>query len=114
MKRIEAVVRSTSIEDVRAAVAGLHIGGISVSAANGFNRRKRGLAVWCPTVYSANQAPESIIELIVPDSQVDAAVTTIVRTGKVVELGEGDVFLSTIEDAISVRGMEPAEIAVHE
>ncbi len=103
MKKIEAIIRSASVTDVRSALGNMGVEGVTVTNVEPFDRRKGGLAVWCPSAYSAGRPAESKIQLIVADSQAEGAVTTIVQAAKVVEMGQDDVFLSTIGDAIRMQ-----------
>jgi nitrogen regulatory protein PII len=114
MKRLEAIVRSSSINDVREALAGLGIDELTVTKVEGFDRRKGGQTVWCPTAYSTGRPAESKIGLTIPDSLADRAVTTLLQAAKLVELGTDDAFLSTIGDAITMRTIGQEETAVHE
>jgi nitrogen regulatory protein P-II 1 len=114
MKRIEAIVRSSRVGDVREALGSIGIKGVTVCEVEGFDRREGGQAIWCPSAYSVGRPPESKIELVLPDAQAEGAVTTILRAAKLVELGENDVFSSTIGDAIRMQTVEEGEMALRE
>jgi nitrogen regulatory protein PII len=114
MKKIEAIIRSASVKDVRDALGNIGIGGVMVSDVESLDRRKGGQAIWCPSAYSIGRPAESKIELTVLDSQAEGAVTTIVRAAQVVEMGQDDTFVSTIGDAIRMETVGREEMALGE
>ena len=114
MKKIEAIIKSTSVNDVRDALGDIGITDVMVNNVESLDRRKGGLAIWCPSAYSIGRPAESKIELTVPDSQAEGAVTTIARAAHVVEMGQDDTFVSTIGDAIRMETVPEEEVSLGE
>ena len=113
MKMIEAIVESVKVPEVREALNGLGMRGMTVSDVGGFDRRKGGQAIWVPTAYAAGRPEESKIEVAVDDANVwKTRWTTILRAAKIVAMGNDDVFTSTAGDAIRIRPMEERETAL--
>jgi nitrogen regulatory protein PII len=112
MKMIEAIVESVKVNEVRDALNGAGMSAVTVSEVGGFERRKGGWAIWCPTAYCEGRPAESKIEVAVDDASAENAVTTILKAAKIVTLGNDDTFASTAGDAIRIRTMEEREIAL--
>ncbi len=112
MKMIEAIVESVRVKDVSDALNGMGMREVKVREVGGFDRRKGGWAIWCPTAYCEGRPAESKIEVAVEDASAENAVTTILKAAKIVAMGNDDTFTSTIGDAIRIRTMEEREIAL--
>jgi nitrogen regulatory protein P-II 2 len=110
MKMIEAIVESVKVDDVRDALSCLGMSDVTISGVAGSDRRKGGLAIWFPSAYAMGRPEESKIEVAVEDSNVENTVTTIMRAGRIVAMGNDDAFTSTIGDAIRIRPMEESEM----
>jgi nitrogen regulatory protein P-II 1 len=113
MKLIEAIVESGRVQDVKAALNGIGTNSVSVTDVDSFERRKGGRTIWCPTAYAEGRAEESKIEVVVDDAKVESAVTAILRTAKVVAMGNDDEFTRTAGDAIRIRPVQESEAALH-
>ena len=114
MKKIEAIIKSASVNSVRDALDSIGISSVMVSDVEFLDRRKGGQAIWCPSVYCVGRPAESKIELTVPDAQAEGAVTTIVRAAQIVEMGQDDTFVSTVGDAIRMETVAGDEMSLGE
>jgi nitrogen regulatory protein P-II 1 len=112
MKRIEAIIKPFRLEEVKDALAKLGIEGMTVVEAKGFGRQKGQSELYRGSEYTANFVPKLVIVTIVPDSAPDAAVKAIVVAAKTGKIGDGKVFISSIEEAVRIRTDEKGEQAL--
>jgi nitrogen regulatory protein P-II 1 len=112
MKKIEAVIKPFKLEDVKDALQEAGIQGMSVGEVKGFGRQKGHTEVYRGAEYTVDFLPKLKLEVVVADSQVDAAVAAIIRGAKTGKIGDGKIFVSPVEDAIRIRTEERGESAV--
>src|SRR5712664_1069262 len=112
MKKIEAIVKPFKLEEVKDALAGVNITGMTISEVKGFGRQKGHTEIYRGSEYTVDFLPKIKIELVVADSLVEGAVAAIVKAAKTGKIGDGKVFVSPIENAIRIRTEETGERAV--
>ena len=112
MKKIEAIIKPFKLEDVKEALSGLGVEGMTVSEVKGFGRQKGHTEIYRGSEYTVDFLPKIKIEVVLGDSQVSAAVDAIIKAAKTGKIGDGKVFISSIEDAIRIRTEEKGEQAV--
>lgn len=112
MKKIEAIVRPHKAEEVREALLEAGIRGMTIMEVRGIGRQKGHKEVYRGSEYNVGFVPKVKLEVVVADKQLDMALTTIVKTAKTGEVGDGKVFVSNIEEAIRVRTGEAGEAAL--
>jgi nitrogen regulatory protein PII len=112
MKKIEAIIKPFKLEDVKEALSGLGVEGMTVSEVKGFGRQKGHTEIYRGSEYTVDFLPKIKIEVVLGDSQVTAAVDAIVKAAKTGKIGDGKVFVSAIENAIRIRTEETGEQAV--
>jgi nitrogen regulatory protein PII len=112
MKKIEAIIKPFKLEDVKEALSGLGVEGMTVSEVKGFGRQKGHTEIYRGSEYTVDFLPKIKVEVVLGDSQVTAAVDAIVKAAKTGKIGDGKVFVSTIENAIRIRTEETGEHAV--
>jgi nitrogen regulatory protein P-II 1 len=112
MKKIEAVIKPFKLEDVKDALQEAGIQGMSVGEVKGFGRQKGHTEVYRGAEYTVDFLPKLKLEVVVADSQVDAAVAAIIRGAKTGKIGDGKIFVSPVEDAMRIRTEERGESAV--
>src|SRR3989449_6800985 len=100
MKKIEAIVKPFKLEEVKDALAEVGITGMTVSEVKGFGRQKGHTEIYRGSEYTVDFLPKIKIELVLPDSQADSAVASIVKSARTGKIGDGKVFISDIEEAI--------------
>jgi nitrogen regulatory protein P-II 1 len=103
MKLITAVVKPFTLEDVRTAVdqAGVH--GLTFSEVSGYGRQKGHTEVYRGAEYSVDFVPKVRVEVIVDDESVDQVVTAIVDAARTGKIGDGKVWVTSIESLVRVR-----------
>jgi len=112
MKKIEAIVKPFKLEEVKDALSGVGIEGMTVTEVKGFGRQKGHTEIYRGSEYSVDFLPKLKLEIVISDSSVDAAVEAIVKAAKTGKIGDGKVFVSSIDDAIRIRTEEKGEHAV--
>ena len=112
MKKIEAIVKPFKLEEVKDALGEIGIEGMTVSEVKGFGRQKGHTEIYRGSEYTVDFLPKVKIELVIPDAQSDSAVAAILKSAKTGKIGDGKVFVSTVDDAIRIRTEEKGELAV--
>ena len=112
MKKIEAIIKPFKLEDVKEALSGLGVEGMTVSEVKGFGRQKGHTEIYRGSEYTVDFLQKIKIEVVLADSQIAAAVDAVVKAAKTGKIGDGKVFVSAIENAIRIRTDETGEQAV--
>ena len=112
MKKIEAIIKPFKLEDVKEALSALGVEGMTVSEVKGFGRQKGHTEIYRGSEYTVDFLPKIKVEIVLGDGQVTSAVDAIVKAAKTGKIGDGKVFVSTIENAIRIRTEETGEQAV--
>jgi nitrogen regulatory protein PII len=112
MKKIEAIIKPFKLEDVKEALAGLGVEGMTVSEVKGFGRQKGHTEIYRGSEYTVDFLPKIKIEVVLADAQAAPAVEAIVKAAKTGKIGDGKVFVSSVENAIRIRTEETGEQAV--
>lgn len=112
MKKIEAIIKPFKLEEVKDALADVGIEGMTVSEVKGFGRQKGHTEIYRGSEYTVDFLPKIKIDVVIANSQVDAAVAAIVKAAKTGKIGDGKVFVSPVDDAIRIRTEEKGDTAV--
>jgi nitrogen regulatory protein P-II 1 len=112
MKKIEAIVKPFKLQEVKDALNELGIQGMTVTEVKGFGRQKGHTEIYRGSEYTVDFLPKVKIETILPDAQVSAAVEAIIKAAKTGKIGDGKVFVSTIDEAWRIRTDERGDAAV--
>ena len=112
MKKIEAIIKPFKLEDVKEALSALGIEGMTVSEVKGFGRQKGHTEIYRGSEYTVDFLPKIKVEVVLADSMVNTAVEAVVKAAKTGKIGDGKVFVSSIDNAIRIRTEETGESAV--
>jgi nitrogen regulatory protein P-II 1 len=112
MKKIEAIIKPFKLEDVKDALSELGFEGMTVSEVKGFGRQKGHTEIYRGSEYTVDFLPKIKLEVVLADDRAAAAVDAIVKAAKTGKIGDGKVFVSTIDNAIRIRTEETGEQAV--
>ena len=112
MKKIEAIIKPFKLSEVKDALNELGIQGMTVSEVKGFGRQKGHTEIYRGSEYTVDFLPKIKIETVVADNQVKVAVEAIIKAAKTGKIGDGKIFVSTIEEAIRIRTDERGDNAV--
>ena len=112
MKKIEAIIKPFKMEDVKEALAGIGVEGMTVSEVKGFGRQKGHTEIYRGSEYTVDFLPKLKLEVVLADANVQAAVDAIIKAAKTGKIGDGKIFVSSIENAVRIRTEETGEKAV--
>jgi len=112
MKKIEAIIKPFKLEEVKDALAEIGIEGMTVSEVKGFGRQKGHTEIYRGSEYTVDFLPKIKIELVIADGQKDAAVGAIIKAAKTGKIGDGKVFVGSVEEVIRIRTEEKGDAAV--
>ena len=112
MKKIEAIIKPFKLNDVKEALNGIGILGMTVVEVKGFGRQKGHTEIYRGSEYTVDFLPKIKIETVLPESLVESAVEAILKAAKTGKIGDGKVFVSTIDDAWRIRTSEQGDSAV--
>ena len=112
MKLITAVVKPFKLEDVRQALGETGVQGLTVTEVKGFGRQKGHTELYRGAEYSVDFVPKTKIEAAVPDAIVDQAIEAIVSAASTGSIGDGKVFVSSLDHAVRIRTGETGDQAL--
>ena len=112
MKKIEAVIKPFKLEEVKDALAEVGIEGMTVVEVKGFGRQKGHTEIYRGSEYTVDFLPKIKIEVVVGDDAVDSATKAIIGAAKTGKIGDGKVFVSSVEQAIRIRTDETGDEAL--
>ena len=112
MKKLEAIIKPFKLDEVKEALSGLGVQGMTVSEVKGFGRQKGHTEIYRGSEYKVDFLPKIKIDVVLPDSQIAGAVEAIVKAAKTGKVGDGKIFVSSIDEAYRIRTEERGEQAV--
>ncbi|MGO9538685.1 MAG: P-II family nitrogen regulator [Limisphaerales bacterium] len=112
MKKIEAIIKPFKLNEVKTALNEIGIQGMTVSEVKGFGRQKGLTEIYRGSEYTVDFLPKIKIETVLPDALVQPAVQAIIKAAKTGKIGDGKVFVSTIDDTYRIRTEERGDSAV--
>ncbi|MBC7981000.1 MAG: P-II family nitrogen regulator [Armatimonadetes bacterium] len=112
MKKIEAIIKPFKLEEVKESLAEVGVQGMTVTEVKGFGRQKGHTEIYRGSEYTVDFLPKVKIEIVVDDAQAENVAQAIVKSANTGKIGDGKVFISTIEEAIRIRTGETGSSAV--
>ena len=112
MKKIEAIIKPFKLDEVKEALQEIGLQGITVIEAKGFGRQKGHTELYRGAEYVVDFLPKVKIEVVLPDEMVAKAVDAIQKAAKTGRIGDGKIFVSSIEEAIRIRTGETGTDAI--
>jgi nitrogen regulatory protein P-II 1 len=112
MKKIEAIIKPFKLEEVKDALAEIGIEGMTVTEVKGFGRQKGHTEIYRGSEYTVDFLPKIKLETVVGDNIVDQATAAIIKAAKTGKIGDGKIFVSTVEQAVRIRTEETGDKAV--
>jgi nitrogen regulatory protein PII len=103
MKLVKSIFRPSRIDEVRAALEKIHVPGMTVTDVRGHGRQKGHTAIYRGQEYEVVLIPKVEIELVVPDDRVEEVVRAISSAARTGEIGDGRIFIQTVEQAFKIR-----------
>jgi len=112
MKKVEAIVRHHKVDEVKEALVGVGLQGMTITEVRGFGRQRGHTETYRGTEYTVDFVPKVKIEIAVADALVDKVVSAIVGAAKTGQVGDGKIFVSELKNVIRVRTGETGEAAI--
>jgi len=112
MKKIEAIIKPFKLDEVKNALHDIGIQGMTVIEVKGFGRQKGHVELYRGAEYEITFVPKVKIELVITDAMLDKAISTIQTTASSGKIGDGKIFISSLEQAIRIRTGETGDAAV--
>ena len=112
MKKIEAIIKPFKLEEVKEALSSVGVEGMTVSEVKGFGRQKGHTEIYRGNEYTVDFLPKIKIEIVLADNLIASATDAIIKAAKTGKIGDGKVFVSSVEDAVRIRTEERGDRAV--
>ena len=112
MKKIEAIVQPSRFDSVKSALQEVGVEGMTVSEVRGHGRQKGHTEVYRGSEYSVDLLPKIKVEMVVSDALAVLAVQAILRAAKTGKIGDGKIFVTTVDEAIRIRNEDRGESAL--
>ena len=112
MKKIEAVIKPFKLDEVREALSEVGVSGLTVTEVKGFGRQKGHTELYRGAEYVVDFLPKIKIEIVVATENVEAAVEAIVKAARTGKIGDGKIFVTTVEQVVRIRTGETNEAAI--
>lgn len=112
MKKIEAVIKPFKLDEVREALSELNISGLTVTEVKGFGRQKGHTELYRGAEYVVDFLPKIKVEVVVSAEMLETAVEAIIKAAHTGKIGDGKIFVSSIEQVIRIRTGEVNESAL--
>lgn len=112
MKMINAIIKPFKLDDVREALSEIGVQGITVTEVKGFGRQKGHTELYRGAEYVVDFLPKLKIEVVVKDSALEQTIETITKAANTGKIGDGKIFVSSVEEAIRIRTGETGDDAI--
>ncbi len=112
MKKIEAIIKPFKLDEVREALSEIGVTGLTVTEVKGFGRQKGHTELYRGAEYVVDFLPKVKIELVISASQVEAALDAIIKVARTGKIGDGKIFVTSVEQVVRIRTGETDEAAI--
>ena len=112
MKLITAIIKPFKLDDVRSALSDIGVQGVTVSEVKGFGRQKGHTELYRGAEYVVDFLPKVKVEVVVADALAERAIEAVLKAARTGKIGDGKIFVSSVEQVIRIRTGETDEAAV--
>ena len=112
MKKVEAIIKPFKLDEVREALSEVGVSGITVTEIKGFGRQKGHTELYRGAEYVVDFLPKLKLEVVSPDALVDRVIEAVTGAANTNRIGDGKIFVSTVEEAIRIRTGEKGDEAL--
>ncbi len=112
MRLVTAILRPHAVDDVRESLAGLGVHGMTVSDVHGYGRQRGHVEVYRAAEYHVDLVPKIRLEVLVDDDTADAVVRAVVEAARTGRIGDGKVWVQTVDEVVRVRTGEVGAAAL--
>ena len=112
MKKVEAIIKPFKLDDVKEALTGIGVIGMTVSEVRGFGRQKGHTEMYRGTEYSVDFVPKIKVEVVVANEETQKVIDTIMKSAQTGQIGDGKIFVISLDETIRIRTGETGEEAI--
>ena len=112
MKKIQAIIKPFKLDEVRDALKEIDVAGVTVTEAKGFGRQKGHTELYRGAEYSVDFLPKIVLDIVVQDEKLEEACEAIKKAAYTGKIGDGKIFISSIDEAIRIRTSETGDEAI--
>jgi nitrogen regulatory protein P-II 1 len=112
MKKVEAIIRHFRLEDVKNALTAVGIQGMTITEVRGFGRQKGHTEMYRGNEYTVDFVPKVKLELVVAEDNLRSVLDAILRTAQTGQIGDGKIFVSSLDEVIRIRTGETGQEAI--
>ena len=112
MKKIQAIIKPFKLDEVRDALQEIDVAGVTVTEAKGFGRQKGHTELYRGAEYSVDFLPKIVLDIVVQDEKLEEACEAIKKAAHTGKIGDGKIFISSIDEAIRIRTSETGDEAI--
>ncbi|MDR3055912.1 MAG: P-II family nitrogen regulator [Zoogloeaceae bacterium] len=112
MKKIEAIIKPFKLDEVREALSEIGVTGLTVSEVKGFGRQKGHTELYRGAEYVVDFLPKLKVEIVIADAILDATIDAIIKAARTGKIGDGKIFVTSVEQVVRIRTGETGETAV--
>lgn len=112
MKKIEAIIKPFKLDDVRESLSAIGVTGMTASEVKGFGRQKGHTELYRGAEYVVDFLPKLKVEIVIGDDQVEACIDAIMAAARTGKIGDGKIFVTSVEKVVRIRTGEQDEQAI--
>jgi nitrogen regulatory protein P-II 1 len=112
MKKVEAIIKPFKLDEVREALSEIGVSGLTVTEVKGFGRQKGHTELYRGAEYVVDFLPKVKVEVIIADNLVERAIEAIIKAARSGKIGDGKIFVTSVEQVVRIRTGESGEAAV--
>lgn len=112
MKKIEAIIKPFKLEEVKDSLGDIGLEGMTVTEVKGFGRQKGHTEIYRGSEYSVDFLPKLKLEIVTSNDRADPAIAAIMKAAKTGKIGDGKIFVTTVDDSIRIRTDERGDKAL--
>ncbi len=112
MKKIEAIIKPFRLDEVKQALTAVGVSGMTVSEVKGFGRQKGHTELYRGAEYTVDFLPKVKIEVLLPEEMLSSALDAILESAQTGKIGDGKIFVTTVDEVIRIRTNERGEEAI--
>jgi nitrogen regulatory protein P-II 1 len=112
MKKVEAIIKPFKLDEVREALSEIGVSGLTVTEVKGFGRQKGHTELYRGAEYVVDFLPKVKVEVILAEALVERAIEAIVKAAHTGKIGDGKIFVTSVEQVVRIRTGESGEAAV--
>src|SRR6267143_2296694 len=112
MKKVEAIIKPFKLDEVKEALSSIGVQGLTVAEVKGFGRQKGHPELYRGAEYVVDFLPKVKVEVIIADTLVERAIEAIIKAARTGKIGDGKIFVTSVEQVVRIRTGESGEAAV--